>query len=257
MRAQGNKYNLEKHYLGKEKDKLINDDSNSAYLFAEKRHTMGAVRTARRRFIKDQKFDFNTTPPILYDICLRLGIISNTNTDVITKDKSKKKLVSDDIFSFLCSLPGASHMDENMWLETPELWCFVNNETIYSSYSRSGIEFKKVIERNTNKWCDKWVKYNAVPEEIQSNIFGTYIIPYSGLKKIKEYHGIKRKDAYNATFFPGSLISKDKYIFNGSKNKETRIKNKINHFPLGYISFEYNVPISYLCELRDCGNVCR
>ncbi len=251
MKSPNGLYDFEKHYLGIEKNNMLNLERDQALSYAERRHTQGAARTARRRIINEHTDTSGRVPPRLYDICLRLGIIRNTTTRTVDRESRKKSAIENDIFSFLGSLPGAANMDEKMWLETPEIWCFADPCAVYKSYTGDGRKIRAVIEENKNKWCDKWISYAGVPAEMRKRIAGQYIIPYESASRIMQYHGKKREEAFGVTFFPYSLISKEKYECELTERMASTLQRKLWEKPLGYVSFIYNIPISYLLTLTS------
>ncbi len=250
MKSPNGLYDFEKHYLGDEKNNMLKLERDQALSYAERRHTKGAARTARRRIISEHSGTPGMVPPRLYDICLRLGIIRNTTTRAADPENKKKSAIESDVFSFLCSLPGAANMDEKMWLETPEIWCFASPHTVYKSYTGDGRKIRDVIEEKKHNWCDKWISYADIPGEMRKRISGQYIIPYESAAKIMRYHGKKREEAFGITFFPYSLISREKYECEFTEGKLNVLKAKLKEKPVGYVSYIYNVPVSYLLSLK-------
>ena len=66
-----------------------------------------------------------------------------------------------------------------------------------------------------------------------------------------QYHGKKREEAFGVTFFPYSLISKEKYECELTERMASTLQRKLWEKPLGYVSFIYNIPISYLLTLTS------
>lgn len=229
------------YYSGQELYALKNYSPKEYQAFCEMRHNPGSVRKAARAIAEKRELNEDDIPQRLYNICLNFGIIRNTRTERIKLNQCLSKRISEDIFHFLITLPGADAMDEEMWLKTPELWAFVDFASYSAKKTKSGIDMVEEIRKNQALWCDKWVNSGKTVAAAKN----LYTIPYKSVDDLQGYSRRVKEEALKYFFAPASQlfgVTENNY----SEKKLKRAKAMMKSFPCGYISFINNIPISFL-----------
>ncbi|MBQ6342242.1 MAG: hypothetical protein IJI41_03860 [Anaerolineaceae bacterium] len=245
-----------RYYTSAEKDALMNGSLKEAIAVCSGRHSLYAIEQAYRR-CRNRMYAVNGVPMTLDRLCLRLGIrYKNEFVPAAAKGKRVRRK-QDEIIAYLASLPHADDYFEKTWLDTPELWAFVDPDSI-SDVSGTGCENLKIeLQQRMDKWCDKWIPLSSISLPAKNMIPKEYyLFPFE--EELKSGNATKGRKKYllDHTYLAYSQVRpRDAGIV--SEHIKTKVIELSGHRTTGYISFKYGIPIAdvirILNENRDQG----
>ena len=240
-----------RYYTTAEKQSLASGNFELASEICRTRHSSQAISLAFRRY-RDLRFNANGIPRTLDRLCLKLRIRYLRESTPVYSKGTKSRRQQNEVMSFLASLPNAENYMEETWLDTPELWPFVNFEKIRSANGDSCENLVEELRRRIDSWCDRWIPYSSTslpgmktpPENI-------YLFPFYDDLKSDSLPRSRKRYLLNNTFLAYSQARKRKGPLSVSEATRSRVIDLSRKMSIGYTSFKCGVTVADVIEILN------
>ena len=239
------------YYTTAEKESLATRDLENASETCRPRHSLPGINQAFRRS-GDQRIGANGIPRTLDRLCLKLRIRWLKESTPACAKGSRARNFQNEIVSFLASLPNAMNYREENWLDTPELWPFVDLEQIHDINGENCENLKEELRWRMDNWCDRWIPYASTslpgmktsPEHI-------YLFPFWEDLKSKSLPRSRKKFLGNNTFLALSQARTRKEPVSVSESVRERVIKLGGKMSIGYTSFKCGVTVADVIEILN------
>ena len=241
----------DKRYTSAEKESLRSGDIRKAIDVCSGRHSLSGIYSAFSR-MKKSAADTGGIPGTLYRLCVKLGILTAGNRPsyltgkrILTRQK--------EIVNYLASLPNAPNLREEHWLDTPELWAFVDFDRIVDPWGDSCGNLKDELRMRMDSWCDRWIPYSSVARSgIRNRLDSIYLFPFREELEYRTAVPRSRKKYMEET----SRIAESQAILRTDagridKADAYRVLELYGRMSIGYISFSCCLPIAEVIRILD------
>ena len=114
----------------------------------------------------------------------------------------------DEFYDFLSSLPNADGYDEEQWLDTPELWAFVDFSRIADANGEKGSRLPDELRRRMKLWRDGWIPLKSVYPSCQTiHPDSVYMIPDRRVFSCANMPRLRKSFLLEHTFIPESCVA--------------------------------------------------
>lgn len=238
-----------RYYTTAEKNSLASGNFETASEICKARHSSQAIDLAFRRY-RDLRFNANGIPRTLDRLCLKLRIRYLRESTPAYSKGTKSRRRQNEVISFLASLPNAENYREEHWLDTPELWPFVNLEKIRNVNGDSCENLAEELRRRIGSWCDRWIPYSstALPgmKPAPENI---YLFPFYEDLRSDSLPRSRKRYLLNNTFMAYSQARKRKEPLQVSEPVRSGVIDLSRKMSIGYTSFKCGVTVADVLEI--------
>lgn len=240
-----------RRYTAAEKESLKSGDLNRAIAVCRGRHSIPGIYSAFSR-MKSAEADTGGIPRTLHRLCVRLGILTVGDRPSYLAGK-KLAAKQKEIVNYLASLPNAANLREEHWLDTPELWAFVDFGRITDPWGDSCGNLKDALRMRMESWCDRWIPYSSVARSgIRNRLDSVYIFPFRD--ELENASGLPRtrKRYIEET----SRLAESQAVYRPDKGKTGkadayRVRQLYGRMSIGYISFTCCIPVAEVIRILD------
>ena len=239
------------YYTTAEKECLKSGDLEQAAEICGGRHTMKGIYSASRRAM-DPRVTENGIPRALDRLCVRLGIRSVRTANPANERGKKIRGRQDEIVRLLASLPNAANYDEEHWLDTPELWPFVEFERIREPYSEICGNLRTALETRIERWCDRWIPYSST--SFSNRPYppdGLYIFPFADELRAGITCRSRKKYVLEHTWLARSQVKKKESTENISPACREEVLNLAGKMSVGFISFRCALQVADVVRIME------
>ena len=202
--------------------------------------------------MKKTAADTGGIPVTLHRLCVKLGILTAGDRPSYLAGK-KLAAKQKEIVNYLASLPNAANLREEHWLDTPELWAFVDFDRIVNPWGDSCGNLKDELRMRMDSWCDRWIPYSSVARSgIRNRLDSIYLFPFREELEYRTAVPRSRKKYMEET----SRIAESQAILRTDagridKADAYRVLELYGRMSIGYISFSCSIPISEVIRILD------
>ena len=250
MENLGNYFERDRFYTSAEKRSLSSGDLALAMETCRGRHSERAVALAFAR-AGDTRLKASGVPKVLDSLCVQLGISYPSGANPAGEKGLRPRNRQREIVNYLSSLPNAESYLEQHWLDTPELWAFVDLADDTESSGGSCSELKEEIRRKAAFWCDRWVTYSSVSfVSKKGETDRIYLFPFADELKTKTNRP-RMKYLKNHTFLAYSQalsVRKPVDLSNSLREKALELSERMT---VGYVSFRCGIPVADVVSLLE------
>ncbi len=240
-----------RYYTTAEKESLASGNFEMASEICKARHSSQAIDLAFRRH-RDLRFNVNGIPRTLDRLCLKLRIRYLRESTPAYSKGTKSRRQQNEVMSFLASLPNAENYKEENWLDTPELWPFVNLEKIRNVNGDNCENLAEELRWRIDSWCDRWIPYSstALPgmKTAPDNI---YLFPFYDDMRSDSLSRSRKRYLLNNTFLAYSQARKRKEPLSVSQSIRSRVIDLSRKMSIGYTSFKCGVTVADVFEILN------
>lgn len=241
-----------RYYTTAEKEFLKSGDFERAAEVCGNRHSRKGIYNTLRRNM-DPRLTENGIPRALDRLCIKLGIRSVRTVNPENERGKKIRSRQDEIVRRLASLPNAANYDEEHWLDTPELWPFVDFERIREPYGDSGGNLRQALEARIEGWCDRWIPYS---DTLFSNRRyppdGLYIYPFEDELRAGIPVRTRKKYVMDHTWLALSQARKKEHGENIGSAVRDEVLKLAGKMSVGFISFRCGLPVADVVSIMSC-----
>jgi len=237
-------------YTAAEKKILASGDVLLSLEACKDRHPLSSIYTTFS-MMNDSGFTRDGIPKSLYRLCVKLGLITSGSRPSRLAGKRisayQKKIVR-----YLASLPNAENFSEAHWLDTPELWPFIDFDSIIDTQGESCGDLRKELLEKMENWCDRWIPFSSVSHsEIRKHLDRIYIFPF------KDHLDYRTASKYSAAFAAAhSYLAESQAVYAPEYLKippeeEKRVRELTGRMSIGYISFKCGIQVADVLHILD------
>lgn len=255
MKSVGNFDKRGRYYTTAEKESLKSGKFEEAAEICRSRHSDKAVYMAFTR-AADPRLTPDGIPKTLARLSFRLGI-RDYKTATPSRIKGRKpRSRQNEILNYLASLPNAENYGEEHWLDTPELWPFVDPVTIRYPYGDSCGDLRTALKTRMESWCDRWIPFSRTSFSEADTVIpeSLYLFPFGGEVKDRQIPRSRKRYAEDNTFLAFSQAEGKKEKTEISGSAKSGILELSGRMSIGYISFRFNVTVADVIDVISSGN---
>ena len=250
METVGNFFERDRVYTSAEKKSLRSGDLALAMETCRGRHNERAVAQAFAR-AGDTRLKASGVPKVLDSLCVRLGISFPSGANPAGKKGLRPRNRQREIVNYLASLPNAESYREQHWLDTPELWAFVDLTDGTNTSGAPICELKEEIRRKAASWCDRWVLYSSVSfVSMKGETDGIYLFPFADELKTKTNRP-RMKYLKSHTFLAYSQALSGRKPAKVSVSVREKALELSERMTVGYVSFRCGIPVADVVSLLE------
>lgn len=246
------KYEIrDRRYTSAEKESLRSGDIKNAIAVCRGRHSLSGIYSAFCR-MKGTVPEKGGIPETLHRLCVKLGILTAGDRPSYLAGK-KLAAKQKEIVNYLASLPNAANLREKHWLDTPELWAFVDFDRITDPWGDSCGNLKVELQKRMDSWCDRWIPYSSVARSgIRNRLDSVYIFPFRD--ELENASGLPR--TRKRYIEEASRLAESQAVHRPDKGKTGkadayRVLELYRRMSIGYISFTCCMPVAEVVRILD------
>ena len=195
-----------KYYTTEELESLATGDRELILRTCGARHTEKSINAMMCR-LRNPAYTGAGTPRTLQKLCVKLGIIPPRRADYSRGGKFMNSYRRE-VVRFLSSLPNADGYDEEQWLDTPELWAFVDFSRIADANGEKGSRLPDELRRRMKLWRDGWIPLKSVYPSCQTiHPDSVYMIPDRQVFSCANIPRLRKSFLLERTFIPESCVT--------------------------------------------------
>ena len=224
-----------KYYTSAELESLRTGDRNLILRTCGARHTEKSINAMMHR-LQDPAFTRAGISITLRKLCVKLGIIPPRKHEYCRGGKLMNSYRRD-VVGFLASLPDADVYDEEEWLDTPELWAFVDFSRITDACCDNGSRIPDELRRRMGMWRDRWVPLRPFYSYFLKNgPDSVYAIPNRQAFSVTYLARWQKAFILDHTFIPESYVTLSE-VAEKSPRETEEIRKLLGKMSAGRVSF--------------------
>ena len=232
------------YYTTEEKKSLESGNFEQASETCRGRHSPRGISEAYRRCC-DLRFYANGIPRTLDRLCLKLRIRYLKESNPACLKGARARNFQTEIVRHLASLPNAENYQEENWLDTPELWPFVNLDQIRDISGDHCENLKDELRWRMESWCDRWVPFSSTalqgmktcPEDI-------YLFPLWEDMGSRSMPRSRKRFLGDNTFLAFSQTGIRKEPVSVSESVRSKVITLSKNMSIGYTSFKCGITVA-------------
>ncbi len=231
-----------KYYTTEELESLMSGNRDLIVQTCGARHTEKSINMMMSR-LRDAESTSLGISKTLRTLCVKLGIIPSQIKDFPRGGKFMNSYRRT-VIGFLASLPGAAAYDERQWLDTPELWAFVDFSRITDVNGEYGHRLPDELLKRKNSWRDSWIPLKQIFSSFPPDrLLSAYMIPDRQILAGTSLTRMQKDFLLEHTFITESYIMPDRTLEISRREKE-KIRGLLGKMPAGRISYLYGIQIA-------------
>ena len=238
-----------RYYTTAEKDSLNAGNYEDAAELCRGRHSEKGIYVAFSRAM-DSKLAANGIPKSLNRLILKLGLRYYRPPTPSPVGYKKSPGRQNEILHFLASLPNAENYQEEHWLDTPELWPFVDPDKIRYLRGESCGDLREALLTRMESWGDRWIPFSdtsfSLPAVFPDSL---YLFPYRDELKERNLPNSRKRYLADHTFLALSQTDGKREQKKISQCKASGILEWKGRMSIGYISFRFGVPVADVIDI--------
>jgi hypothetical protein len=243
-----------KYYTTAERDSLNSGNYEDAAELCRGRHSEKGIYMAFSRAM-DSKLAVNGIPKSLNRLIIKLGLQYYRPPTPSPVGYKKFPGRQNEILKYLASLPNAENYQEEHWLDTPELWPFVDPDKIRYLRGESCADLRKALLTRMDSWCDRWIPFSdtafSVPAVFPESL---YLFPFPAELNDRDMPRSRKKYVAEHTFLALSQADGKREQKKISRSKASGILEWKGRMSIGYISFRFGVPVADVIDIINSGS---
>ena len=232
------------YYTTEEKKSLESGCFEQASETCRGRHSSRGISEAYRRCL-DLRFNANGIPRTLDRLCLKLRIRYLKESNPACLKGARARNFQNVIVKQLASLPNAENYQEENWLDTPELWPFVNLDLIRDVTGDHCENLRDELQWRMESWCDRWIPLSSTTLHGMKNIpEDIYLFPSWEDIGSRSIPRSRKRFLGDNTFLAYSQASIKKEPVSVSESVRSKVIELSKNMSIGYTSFKCGITVA-------------
>ena len=232
------------YYTTEEKKSLESGSFEQASETCRGRHSSRGISAAFRRR-QDLRFNANGIPRTLDRLCLKLRIRYLKESNPACLKGARARNFQNEIVRHLACLPNAENYQEENWLDTPELWPFVNLDQIRDVSGDHCENLRDELLWRMESWCDRWIPLSSTTLPGMKTLpEGIYLFPFWEDLRSRSMSRSRKTFLGDNTFLAYSQTGIRKEPVSVSESVRSKVIELSKKMSIGYTSFKCRITVA-------------